>query len=343
MKASERLAATARSRAMSYPTLFPDPRDAEKIQRFVELTRDISLENLTQMDLDELPERDCTYVWRLMILAEEDPEILNRQRITWTKLRNEIPLTESEARELVEVLGCRGFYDVSLDLSGMSFGNLVLRGAVIGGNYRCRFTSVRGECDETALLVGGTATVGARRIEGVARGPWGPSEIPPEQAASNGVGFEAGEQLRLPHLDTSKADFDESFELAGGALAAPRVPALISNEVLASLPPMVELADDDIIDEPDAAYDPKSPPPTRPRRGPARQPRAGARPSTRAARQPDLRLSPVTLSDPRLQPRVKVDEWSHRLLQGASLAQGALTSAAQHSIVADTGEIDAEW
>jgi hypothetical protein len=329
---------------MSYPTLIPDPRDAEKIQRFVELSRDISLESLSQADLDELPKRDCTYVWRLLVLAEEDPEILSRQRITWTKLRNDIPLLESEARELVEVLGCRGFYDVSLDLSGMCFANLVLRGAVIGGNYRCRFTSVRGECDETALLVGGTATVGARHIEGVARGPWATSDKPPERMASNTARFEEGQQLSLPQLAEPEASPTELHELSLGALAAPRVPTRVSNEILASLPPMVELADDDIVEDPESLKAPRNSNSPRPRRAPARQPRTGTRPGTRASRPPDLRVSPVTLSDPRLLPRVNPGEWQGRLLDSASVAQGALPHPiAQQSIVADTGEIDADW
>ena len=121
------------------PVLFiPGVEEARQVLRFVALIQDLTADALATVGPTEVPSRDRAYVARLSLLAEEDPDIIKRQRVVWLKLQQEIRLLEAEARELLEVLGCRGFYVCSLDLRGMVLGKLDLRGAVIAGDYRCR-------------------------------------------------------------------------------------------------------------------------------------------------------------------------------------------------------------
>ncbi len=278
---------------MSELPFVPDPVEAEAISRFVELTRDLSFRALAEVRLDDLPERDRTYVFRLGVLLEEDRDIVARQRLVWTKLRHRIPLLEGEARELLEVLGCRGFYDVALDLSGMTFANLDLRGAVVGGSYRCRYATVRGTCDETGIAVAGEVRVNARRVDGVLRGPWAaPDDLRTpwlEGAAS------AGDQLNLPRIDAGKSEA-RLTPAARAALAPPRVPSRVSADELSADSAILQLSDDDFTEEgecqttrpraPDRVRHPGS---WRPRREPPSSKRSG---SAIPGRAPLLQLHP---------------------------------------------------
>lgn len=144
-----------------------DPMDTDLVEvaRFVRLVQDLSIAALEQVQLETLPARDRTYVHRLRILAAEDPNLIQRQRVVWLKLRQGIPLLESEARELLGVLGCRGFYFSGLNLDGMVFGTLDLCGGMIIGDYSCQYTLIRGRCDERNLVVVGRYMAQSRRLE----------------------------------------------------------------------------------------------------------------------------------------------------------------------------------
>src|SRR5512142_1957115 len=144
----------------------PLETDLVQVARFVQLVDNLTVEALNAVDVDALPTRDRTYVRRLRILAEEDPTLIQRQRLVWLKLRRGIRLLEGEARELLEVLGCRGFYFSGLNLDGMTFCTLDLSGGLIVGDYSCQYTRVRGQCDERDLVVVGHCFIQHRQLEG---------------------------------------------------------------------------------------------------------------------------------------------------------------------------------
>lgn len=316
----------------------PESHEAEGIERFIELTEDLNTDSLTQLDLDALPERDRTYVWRMRILLQVDPSLLQRQRVTWVKLRHEIPLLESEARELLEVLGCRGFYDVSLVLKGMTLQNLDLRGAVIGGDYDCRYTTVQGECDETALFVRGTATLTARRISGKLRGPWALDERNDSEAPRDD-----SEQLELPEIRSLAQSYARLVDLTHPSLAAPHAPTRISDDALASFSGLVELGDDDLVIE-------DGPPTERPaerrtnHRPPSRLPRRASQSLRRTSRPPELASSTVDSSAKVLPAGSAPLRYSDRgeLLPSLTPLQVDVPLA-RNSKSADTREIDAAW
>jgi hypothetical protein len=140
--------------------------DLVEVVRFVRLVEDLTAEALAAVDIDSLPTRDRTYVRRLKILAQEDASLIQRQRLVWLKLRHGIGLLEGEAKELLQVLGCRGFYFSGLNLDGMVLGTLDLSGGMIVGDFCCQYTRVLGLCDERGLIVGGRYLTHNRRVEG---------------------------------------------------------------------------------------------------------------------------------------------------------------------------------
>jgi hypothetical protein len=140
--------------------------DLVEVARFVRLVDNLTVEALNAVDVDALPARDRSYVRRVRILATEDADLVQRQRVVWLKLRRGIRLLEGEARELLEVLGCRGFYFCGLNLDGMVFCTLDLSGGMIVGDYSCQYTRVRGPCDERDLVVVGHYLSQHRRLDG---------------------------------------------------------------------------------------------------------------------------------------------------------------------------------
>lgn len=137
-----------------------------QVARFVRLVENLTAVALAAVDIDALPMRDRTYVRRLQILAQEDASLIQRQRLVWLKLRHGIGLLEGEVTELVQVLGCRGFYFSGLNLDGMVLGTLDLAGGMIVGDYSCNYTRVLGLCDERGLVVVGRCLTHHRRVEG---------------------------------------------------------------------------------------------------------------------------------------------------------------------------------
>ncbi|MFC1643333.1 hypothetical protein ACFL5O_11740, partial [Myxococcota bacterium] len=153
--------------ASSKPAPFiPIAVEANHVLRFVGLVQDLTARRLADVEPAELAVRDRPYVHRLRLLASEEPGLIARQRVVWFKLLHAISLLESEARELIEVLACRGFYPVGLRLDGMAFCTLDMSGAVIGGDYSCQHTVVRGLCDETGLMVRGRHLIRHRIVQG---------------------------------------------------------------------------------------------------------------------------------------------------------------------------------
>jgi hypothetical protein len=140
--------------------------DLVEVARFVRLVENLTAEALAAVVIDALPTRDRTYVRRLKLLAQEDACLVQCQRLVWLKLRHGISLLESEAKVLLQVLGCRGFYFSGLNLDGMVLGTLDLSGGMIVGDYSCQYTRVLGLCDERGLIVVGRHLTHGRRVEG---------------------------------------------------------------------------------------------------------------------------------------------------------------------------------